>query len=192
VIAGLIAAAGHSTRMGQNKAAVARADGVPNVVALVDAFISGGCAPVVVTVPSIAAHADETRTLLANLAPVVVENHFHERGYTGSIHTALHRLADVDGLIVTPVDAPYATSTLIMALVAAIKAGHDVAVVACDGRDGHPIAFSKRMFGALLSLRDGGPRALVTTDTHRIITSDHRVLVNGNTPADVENSGGAS
>ncbi len=170
--------------------AVVDEDGIADcfVSHLVRALVGGGANTVVVTVPDDAGSAAAIRDVcphavcLANPAPAL--------GLTGSVIAALDHDHDdnADVLVLCPVDAPFATPAVVAALIAAVWAGADAAVVTVDGVRGHPVAFGRQAFGALrLAGSRGGPRQ-VLAELHQVVgvpSSDERLCLDVNTVADL-------
>ncbi len=195
-VLGLIAAAGASTRMGSPKAllpyefhdAVADDDGIADcfVRHLVRAMLSGGANAVVVTVPDDAGTAAAISDVVG--AAVCVPNPSPSLGLTGSVIAALDHVDDVDVLVLCPVDAPFGTPAIVAALIAAVVAGADAAVVTVDGVRGHPVAFGRGAFGALrLAGSRGGPRR-VLEELQQVVavsSTDRRLCLDLNSAADL-------
>ncbi len=170
-VAGLVAAAGRSSRMGKCKALLHDEHGVPFVVRCVRALLQGGVSPVVVALPE-GDDGVRVASLVAALHVVTVQNTRPALGLSGSIAAALDVLGAtaIDGLVVWPVDTPFADASLVRQLVAAIAQGEvgaaaavPVVVDADRGpRRGHPVAFAPECFGALAAhADDGGPRRVL-------------------------------
>lgn|GEM_PF-1065136 len=202
-VLGLIAAAGASTRMGSPKAllphdfhdAVVEDDGIADcfVSHLVRALAGGGADTVVVTVPddagSAAAIVDVVRR--ASIDAVCLANPAPALGLTGSVIAALDHDDDADVLVLCPVDAPFATPAIVAALIAAVWAGADAAVITVDGVRGHPVAFGRGAFGALrLAGSRGGPRQ-VLDELDQVVavpSTDRRLTLDLNSAADLARS----
>ena len=124
MVAGLILAAGRSTRMGQSKALLICPDGRTFVRTLADALRSGG-----VETPFIVGHRDDDglRLEVEAIGPGarLVINADADRGGQLSSLVAGLREADRPGiraLIVVPVDAPLVTADTVATLIAAFLA----------------------------------------------------------------------
>lgn len=187
--AGLIAAAGRSSRMGRAKALLAL-DGETFVGRLADALALAGLSPVVVTLPE--PPGDEpVRAALEGRSVIATRNAFPGEGLSGSVRTALDVAGDVDGLVLTPVDAPFASAELVRALLEALVARSALAVVpVVDGTRGHPVAFARGAFAALRAASErGGPRGVLADlgdDVVEVPWRDARITRNVNTPRDLE------
>ena len=196
-VAGLIAAAGLSTRMGRPKALLpVGASGIPFVWHLAVAFVDAGVAPLVITVPD-GAVGDAIRATVAPLSInpaarlLVVPNDEPNLGFSGSVRTALARAGTSTALLLTPVDAPHASAPLLQALTTALSTTTaDAAVPVVAGKRGHPAAFRKTAWRRLSACGGkGGPRSLLDElaaerALAEVTWSDWRVLDDINTPDD--------
>lgn len=183
-LVGLVAAAGRSLRMGSTKALLL-IDGEPFAARLARVFIAAGLEEVVVTLPTDARERDR---VCAILPPGVdgKENAHDALGFFGSVQTLLDD-DDSDGLlVVTPVDAPFATSDLVRALVDAVGDGFDAAVPVVDGARGHPLAvrISTLRAHAAVGRTHGLVGVLAQPDVRvrEVSSSDARVCASVNTP----------
>lgn len=186
---GLVAAAGRSSRMGQPKALL-EIEGEPFVRRLSRVFLEAGVSKVVVTVPK--PPADEAvREALVGLDVVASPNRYFDEGLLGSLKTALELLPNARGIVLTPVDAPFASVELVRALLYALERGARAAVPSAGGRRGHPVGFSAACFEALRAA-EGGPREVLASlgDTLALVPwGDERVTWNLNAPADLARAG---
>jgi CTP:molybdopterin cytidylyltransferase MocA len=137
-----ILAAGASSRMGRDKAALV-VDGATLLARALDACRAHA---VVVVLPS----------RLLHLVPAhvrAVANDRPERGMAHSARLASEHVAPEHGLLVVLADMPRVTAALIDRVVAAPAA--DVAYPTVDGRPGHPVRFGPRARAKLGALPDG-------------------------------------
>lgn len=117
-VAGIVAAAGASQRMGQPKALL-RVGGKSFLETIVGAMLDAGLDEVCIVLPPA---ADAPAAGLARAAfagePRVrqVANRWMERGYSGAIQSALDALPPMAAWALTPVDAPFTTPALLRAL----------------------------------------------------------------------------
>lgn len=179
--AGLIAAAGESTRMGSHKALLP-VDGVTCTERLVATFTDAGLAPIFVSWPDALA-LDHLR-----LEPRIrfIRNCFKERELLGSIQSTIALLPDEIGtLLVCPIDAPLIDANLIQSL-KEMAAPHRIVVPEVRGQLGHPIVFSRSFFADLMA-RDTSARALLIDRPDallRLVCDTEAALHNWNSPAD--------
>jgi len=159
-VAGVVPAAGSSTRMGAPKALL-DAGGRSFVSAVVGALVGGGCDPVVVvTAPG---QVEVGRRAEGAGARVLVNPEPGEGPIT-SLRMALSALGPgVDGVAILPVDHPAVRPETVAALLDALAAGGAPLVIpTVEGRRGHPAVFHRRLFAELLDPRlQGGARAVV-------------------------------
>jgi len=183
-VAGVVLAAGRSTRMGRPKLALPLA-GRPLVRHAVDAALAAGLAEVVVVLGADAAAvggalagADERVRVVVNPRP--------ESGQGTSLRCGLAALgAAVDGAAVLLGDQPAVGARLIAAVVAAFRAGSAPIVrpVYGDGTPGHPVVLAREVWPAAAALRgDEGARALLAAHPDWLAA----VAIDGPPPADVD------
>lgn len=147
-VAGVVPAAGASTRMGAPKALL-DAGGRSFVAAVVGALVGGGCDPVLVVVgtgqPDV-----ERRARAAGAA--VLENPEPGEGPITSLRLAIHALGDsVDGVALLPVDHPLVRPETVARLLEAFREGGAPLVVpVVEGERGHPAILARDLFPRLL------------------------------------------
>jgi molybdenum cofactor cytidylyltransferase len=187
--AGLVAAAGASTRMGTCKALLPfYSEDTCFVDRIARVMLNAALAPVVVTVPS-GPDAGAIAHRLAELPVVCSENDRPKDGLTGSVVTALAHARDCEAIVIAPVDCPFVDVELVRALLAGLRLGV-AAVPYVDGTRGHPVAFARPTFELLWACAGrGGPRSVLDAlgpDVIEIPWSDPRVADDVDTPADYE------
>lgn len=159
-VAGVIPAAGASSRMGTPKALL-DAGGRSFVSAVVGSLVAGGCDPVVVvTAPG---SPDVARRAQAAGA-VVLENPDPGEGPITSLRLAIHALGDgVTGVALLPVDHPLVTPETVAALLEAFRTGDAPLVLPEHGGErGHPAILGREIFPHLLDPKlEGGARTVV-------------------------------
>jgi molybdenum cofactor cytidylyltransferase len=135
------------------------------------------------------AGAEVIRTI-AKLDPsVVVLNEAWEQGQLSSICAGLRSLEgiDTDGIVLCPVDHPLVTARLVSDLVERFYENKKAIVLPTfKGRRGHPVIFSKALFGELLAApADMGARSVVwahASDIEEVLTDEEGVILNLNDP----------
>lgn len=185
-LAGVVLAAGRSSRMGRTKALL-DAGGEPFVVRAVTCLLHGGVGPVVTVLRSEArevaraAQAAGSR-IVVNPAPDDPDG----GGPLSSLRLAIRALTeserDLDGLLLLPVDHPRVRSSTVRALVDSFRhSGAPVTVPVWRGRRGHPVVLAASLFDELLTgdLPDGA-----RTVVHRY--GDERVDVEVEDPGVVD------
>ena len=150
MIAGVILAAGASSRMGSPKALL-EYRGETFVGRLVR-VLSGVCDPVIVV---LGYHAESIRPAIDRSACVVV-NPQPERGQLSSLQTALAELPEsAEGFMFVPVDCPAAepeTVSLILAAFRGRESGIHFVVPQYRGKHGHPVCASRDIAAEILAL----------------------------------------
>lgn len=150
-VAGIVPAAGRSTRMGTPKPLL-DAGGRSFLQAVVGALGRGGCAPVLVVLRERSGPvAAMTRTAGAR----VVVNPDPSAGPISSLRAGIRALdeagEEVEGVAFCPVDHPLVEPDTVERLLRAFRTGDAPAVVpAHGGRRGHPVVFRRILFSELL------------------------------------------
>ena len=185
MLAAVILSAGASSRMGRPKALLPYREGT-----FLEHLIEVTRDPRIgVTRVVLGAGAEEIRTI-ANLDPsVVVMNAEWEHGQLSSIRAGLRSLEgnEIDGMVLCPVDHPLVSARLVSELVERFYAGKKAIVLpAYNGLRGHPVIFSKALFGELLAApEDTGARAVVWAhagDLLEVPTDEEGIILNLNDP----------
>jgi CTP:molybdopterin cytidylyltransferase MocA len=146
--AGLILAAGESSRMGSPKALLAY-EGEPFLDRLAGVF-STQCGEVIVVL----GHHGQALREAARRPMRFVENPDPSRGMLSSLQCGLRAAGDAEAVLFTPVDYPAIQQETIARLIAALAAEPDalLAIPRCDGRRGHPVACRRAIVDELLAL----------------------------------------
>ncbi len=186
-VAGVVLAAGGSTRMGTPKALL-DADGATFVARLAGTLRRGGCDPVVVVAASkagpVAAEAGRAGARLA-------VNPGGEGGQIGSLRAALTDLRALDdppaAVIFTPVDNPAVAATTVRTLIRGWERSRaDIVAPSYRGKRGHPVLADMAI--AHEFLEEGlaqGARTVVRRDPARVLelpVSDPGTLDDIDTP----------
>jgi molybdenum cofactor cytidylyltransferase len=147
LIAGILLAAGQSTRFGRQKL-LEPWHGETLVRKTARVFLDAGVRPLVVVVSVDSRLVDA----LADLPLTTVENSHPELGISSSIATGLRALPDGTGAsLIGVADQPYLTSEAVEALVSAFSPGRIIVPRWGDHR-GNPPVFDRRFFSELLAL----------------------------------------
>ena len=161
-IAGLILAAGRSTRMGALNKLTEEIAGKPMVRHVADA--AAGLAGLYV----VTGNAPEAvRAALEGIAFEEIPNPDFRNGLATSLAAGVRRLMqedDLDGAIILLGDMPLVTAGLITRLIAAFapSEGHAICVPVLDGKRGNPILWSARFFPDMAGLQgDTGAKHLL-------------------------------
>jgi CTP:molybdopterin cytidylyltransferase MocA len=189
MVAGIILAAGRSTRMGTPKALLLASDGLTFVARLIRTLVRGGIeAPLVVGRLDDEALQAEVESAGARL---VINPDADEGGQLSSLLAGL-RKADrpgVRGLLVTPVDAPMVRPATVARLIGVFSETSGAIIRArYQGRNGHPVIVSRSLFEELHHVsRDAGAKAVLRAHQDAIInvdTDDPGVVADIDTPED--------
>ena len=168
-IAGVVLAAGRSSRMGGPNKLLAEIGGKPLVRIVVDAVLASRARPVVVVTGH---QRDEVEAVLAGLPVKFVHNPHFADGLGTSLKAGIAALpAEADGAIVCLGDMPQVDSALIDRLIGAFDPNHGALVVVptIDGKRGNPVVWSRRFFPDLMTVEgDVGARYLIGRYTEAV------------------------
>ena len=188
-IAGLVLAAGRSTRMRPNKLLVSHA-GAPLVAHAVDAALGAGLHPVYVVTGH---EQEEVRAALANRGVTFVYNPDYAQGMASSLRVGLLQLwTSCDAVVVLLGDMPRVRAEHVRGLLDAFAAAGPDAICVSEhaGRRGNPVLWPARDFAALCALSgDVGGRALLTAHAdrvRRVPMADDGVLFDVDSPAELD------
>ncbi len=183
MIAGILLAAGESTRMGQPKALLPWR-GTTLLQSQLGELLSAGLSPLIVVLGH---RADELRALLPPGVQAVVNERFAE-GKSTSIVAGVRALPpDADAALIVAVDQP-TDASILRRLMAAYQPGA-IAVPSIHHRRGHPTLFAAGLFPELLAITEEreGLREVMTRhegDIQYVNVDSEIVRANLNSPAD--------
>jgi len=168
-IAGVVLAAGRSSRMGGPNKLLAEIGGKPLVRIVVDAVLASRARPVVVVTGH---QRDRVEAAVAGLPVKFVHNPHFADGLGTSLKAGIAALpAGADGAIVCLGDMPQVDAALIDRLIGAFDPGHGALVVVptIDGKRGNPVVWSRRFFPDLMAVEgDVGARYLIGRYTEAV------------------------
>lgn len=161
-VAGLVLAAGRSTRMGQANKLLQTVRGLPMVRHAVEAQLASSARPVIV----VTGHQhDAVAAALEGLEVQLVHNPDFATGLASSVKAGLRALpGDTPGVVVSLGDMPNVTGQVIdrLAQVFAESAEALAVVPTLFGQRGNPVLLSRGLFGAVEALSgDQGARRLL-------------------------------
>lgn len=175
--AGVLLAAGRSSRMGRAKALLTF-EGATVLARLVDVFRASALEPIVVVA------GPDTVAAARRISSVRVVEGDSNAPMIDSLARALETLSDRDGAVAQPIDAPFTTTTMIQRLIAGPLG--QARVLAYRGAPGHPVLIPERLFKTISERPDGGLRQVLAQEpTARVEQDDERVLADLDTPADL-------
>jgi molybdenum cofactor cytidylyltransferase len=161
-IAGLVLAAGRSTRMGGPNKLLEEINGKPLVRIATEHVLASRAKPVTV----VTGHQKErVERALAGLPVTFIHNPDFADGLSTSLKTGIAALpAEADGVVVCLGDMPQVSASLVDRLIAAFdpERGALVAIPTIAGKRGNPVLWSRRFFPDLMAVEgDVGARHLI-------------------------------
>lgn len=188
-LAGIILAAGASSRMGADKALLPYA-GTTFLEHLVELLLPR-VAPVIVVLGH---HAERIRAVLpAALGAEIVLNPDYRSGQLSSLQAGIRALpGGAEAALIILVDHPaIAPSTLDTLIERFQSSDASLVIPRCEGRRGHPVVFSRAILDEIAALpATATAKQVVHThlqDTVYVDVADPGVLKDVDTPADYEN-----
>ena len=185
MIVAVVLSAGASSRMGRPKALLP-VDGVPFIERIVRALEH---TDVDRTLVVLGHNAEVMRVAIAYLGVDTVVNPDYARGQLSSLHTAIRALdgEPVEAILVHLVDHPFIESRLVDRMIERFRAEEKLIVVPrFDGRRGHPVLFSSKLFPEFLAASlDTGAKPVVRghpEETLELDTDEAGILVDIDTP----------
>jgi molybdenum cofactor cytidylyltransferase len=161
-IAGIVLAAGRSTRMGGPNKLLAQIRGKPLVRIAVEQALASRAKPVIVVTGH---EREKVEAALAGLPVRFVHNPDFATGLGSSLKAGVSAVPeDADGVVVCLADMPQVDAALIDRLIAAFdpEKGALAAIPTFDGKRGNPVLWSRRFFPELMAIEgDVGARHLI-------------------------------
>ncbi|HEX4635027.1 MAG TPA: XdhC family protein [Rhizomicrobium sp.] len=168
-IAGIVLAAGTSSRMGRNKL-IETVHGKPLVRQAVDAALASRLDPVLVVTGH---EAEKVVAALSGTPVMFVHNDDYRGGLSTSLKTGVAAVPqDCSGAMVLLGDMPGISPELIDRLVAAFDPlqGHSICIACAREQRGHPVLWSRAFFGDIARLTgDKGARELLEMHSTRLV-----------------------
>ena len=186
MIAAVVLSAGESSRMGRPKALLP-IEGETFIGRIVASLKQTQVGKIIVVL------GHNSDLLAAAIRPLAVEiliNPNYKLGQLSSLQVAVRNLlpdADCDGILVHLVDHPYIDASLVDRMIQQFyESKKDIIVPRCHGKRGHPVLFSRALFGELLDApMDQGAKAVVNAHgngTLEIETDEKGITVDIDTP----------
>ena len=184
-VAGLVMAAGRSSRMGANKLLM-EDNGKPIVARVVEHALAADVAEVIVVV----GHQEaEVRGALAGLPVRFVPCPDYADGMSASLRCGLKALpADIDAALVLLADMPRVGTALLRRMIAAFNPteGRAIIVPSFQGKRGNPVLWDRRFFAEMTALAgDVGARHLIGEHAELVVeieAEDGGILLDVDTP----------
>ncbi len=184
-IAGLILAAGESSRMGRDKPLL-KYRGRTFLATLIATLRAAGVERIVVVLGH---HAEEIRESVDLSAAEVVVNPDYRLGQTSSLKAGLRVLAHDEpaGIVMCLVDHPAISADTLRQLIRRFRAtGKPVIIPETDGKHGHPVMLGRELFSEILALGpdEGADRVIRKhrTRTEFITVNDPGILLDVDNP----------
>lgn len=184
-VAGLVLAAGESSRMGADKPLLTYR-GRTFLETITSILLEAGVQQIVVVLGH---HAEKIRQSIDLSSVEVVVNPDYRQGQTSSLQAGLRVLMRTtpDGIVVCLVDHPAISADTVKTLIQTFKsAGKPIVIPQLNGRHGHPVLLGRELFPELLAL---GPDHGADTVIHKyrdlaqfVEVSDPGILVDVDDP----------
>lgn len=186
-VAGVVLAAGTSSRFGETNKLLATVEGEPLVRRAVETVLAAGLAEVAVVVGYEAA---AVRSAVSDLPVRAVENPDYADGQATSVRRGVAAVDDAaDAALFALGDMPDVAPATVETLVDAFAAGAgDPLVAACEGRRGNPVLFGRGYFDRLAAVEGdtGGREIILASEGTRLVeTGDPGVLRDVDRPEDL-------
>lgn len=189
MIAGIILAAGESSRMGRDKALLPY-QGSTFLENILKALATAGISRVAVVLGH---HAEEIQKALDLTETIIVINSDYQRGQTSSLQAGLRAIDrhDVESVLLCLVDHPAVRVETVRTLVNTYAASHAPVVIPMhDGRRGHPVLIGRELFEELDAIEPGqGANSVIRKYRERtqfVDVEDEGVLIDVDEPETFE------
>jgi molybdenum cofactor cytidylyltransferase len=186
-IAGLLLAAGRSTRMGGPNKLLEEINGKPLVRIATEHVLASRARPVIVVIGH---QKERVERALAGLPVTFVHNPDFAEGLSTSLKAGIAAVpTEADGAVVCLGDMPQVSASLIDKLIAAFdpERGALVAIPTLGGKRGNPVLWSRRFFSDLMAVEgDVGARHLIGGYGEAVVevpVEDAAALTDVDTPA---------
>jgi molybdenum cofactor cytidylyltransferase len=169
-IAGIVLAAGGSTRLGKPKQLV-ELHREPLVHAAVRAALEGGCDVVCVVTGHVREAVDNA---VADLGPMLIHNADWLRGLGSSVRLGVSTVQPASAVVLLVCDQPAVNGETVRSLIGLYdNTGQPIVASRYAGAVGVPALFDHSCFSELYALPDDqGARAVIQADPHRVAAFD--------------------
>ena len=187
MIAAILLAAGASRRMGSPKALL-KIHETTFIHRCVNVLHTSGIEKIIVV---LGADAGRITHALAGAQVIIALNEQYQTGQLSSVIAGL-RVAESfspDAILLHPVDHPLISKTVTASIIQRFKQnGSSIIVPTFNGRRGHPVLFSSKLFEEIKNAPpDVGARSVVWSHASEVVeieTDDGGILFNVDTPED--------
>jgi len=160
-VAGIILAAGLSSRMGSNKL-LADIDGLPLLRKTADAVLASDLEPAIVVTGH---QAEEIQSALSGTGVTFAHNPQYAEGLSTSLRTGIAAVPkDADGALILLGDMPEIPTDLIARMLAAFSPadGRAICVATAGGKRGNPVLWGRQFFAEIEQVNgDSGAKHLI-------------------------------
>jgi molybdenum cofactor cytidylyltransferase len=165
-IAGLILAAGESSRMGHKNKLMMRFLGKPMLIHVVDAAQSSNLSHVGVVVGQ---QSENIKKLISNQDVQYIENEQWKTGIASSIVAGIGQMHQVDGYLILLGDMPFISSELIN-LIIDHGSSENIVIPEKKGRQGNPVFFGSKFLDELMVLSgDFGAKKVIHENPSSVV-----------------------
>ena len=186
MIVAVVLSAGESSRMGRPKALLP-IDGETFIERIVSVLNRAQLGKIIVVTGH---NAEEMRRQMDHLPVEILVNPQYKLGQLSSLHVAIRQVLadqDCDAILVHLVDHPYIDATVVNRMIESFYAsGKLIVVPRYQGKRGHPVLLSSKLFSELLNAPiEHGAKAVVNAhgaDTLEIDAADEGVTIDIDTP----------
>ena len=186
MIAGILLAAGSSSRFGAHKLLHPLPDGTPMAIAALRNLAQGVEQVIVVVRPGDA----QLMQLLVREKAQLRTCAKADQGMGASLACGVCAAPDAAGWIIALADMPFVPAEIVRTLAAQLKAGDAIVAPAYLGERGHPVGFGRAFYPALSALSaDHGARHILKQHADRVTLipcTDPGVLRDIDTQADLD------
>jgi len=185
-VAGVVLAAGMSSRFGESNKLLAMIDGEPLVRHALRSFLDSGLTPVFVVVGH---ESQAVREAVGGTGATVIDAPEYEQGQSVSVGAGTAAAAETNAVaaVFLPGDMPFVDPATIRTLISVYDAGvGDALAPAFDGRRGNPVLFDRRHFDKLRRIEGdvGGRRVLLESDEAALVAvEDNGIQIDVDTQA---------
>ena len=166
--AGIVLAAGSSSRMGLRNKLLEQIGGVPMVRRVAAIALGSGAEPIVVVTGHEAA---SVVAALQGLGVTLILNPDYADGLSTSLRAGLSALpSGIDGALILLGDMPEVEASVLNALISSFTGDNAICVPVRDGRRGNPVLWGRRYFPEMMELTgDFGAKPLMARHEAQLI-----------------------